>query len=109
VEDPKNIEQFITEQKKRLQEKPECASALYNLGVTYMNQGKFDEAIEAFEESIDTGGRMFESFVNLGYIYFKEGDLEKVVKANLRAIEIEPRYARGYSNLGFVYLQMGED
>ncbi len=108
MKNPKDIEEFILEQKKRLRDEPECASALYNLGVAFMSEGKFDEAIEAFEESIDAGGRMFESFVNLGYIYFKEGDLEKVVKANLRAIEIEPRYARGYSNLGFAYLQMGK-
>ena len=108
MEDPKNIEQFIAEQKLRLMEKPDCATSLYNLGVVYMQQGKFDQAIDAFEESIDNGVRMFEAFVNLGYIYFKEGDLEKVAKANLRAVEIEPRYARGYANLGFAYLQMGK-
>ena len=106
MEDPKDIERFINEQKLRLIEKPDCAASLYNLGVAFMNQGKFDEAIDAFEESIMQGVRMFEAFVNLGYIYFKDGDLEKVVRANLRAVEIEPRYARGYANLGFAYLQM---
>ncbi len=108
MKDLQNIEEFIAEQKLRLAQKPECATSLYNMGVGYMQQGKFDEAIDAFEESIETGVRMFESFVNLGYIYFKGGDLEKVAKANLRAVEIEPRYARGYSNLGFAYLQMGK-
>ena len=108
MEEPKDIESFINEQKLRLLQKPDCAASHYNLGVVYMNQGKFDEAIESFEGSIDHGVRMFEAFVNLGYIYFKDGDLEKVVKANLRAIEIEPRYARGYANLGFAYLQMGK-
>jgi|GEM_PF-66697 len=108
MKDLPNIEEFIAEQKLRLLEKPECATSLYNLGVALMQQGKFDEAIDAFEESIETGVRMFEAYVNLGYIYFKQGDLEKVVKANQRAVEIEPRYARGYSNLGFAYLQMGK-
>ncbi len=102
MKDPKDIEKFIYDQKLVLKEQPECASALYNLGVAFMQQGKFDQAIEAFEDSIESGVRMFEAFVDLGYIYFKEGDLEKVVKANLRAIEIEPRYARGYANLGLL-------
>ena len=55
MEEPKDIEQFINEQKLRLLEKPDCAASLYNLGVALMNQGKFDEAIEAFEESIVQG------------------------------------------------------
>jgi tetratricopeptide (TPR) repeat protein len=108
MEDPKDIENFINEQKMRLIQKPDCAASLYNLGVALMQQGKFDEAIDAFEESIVQGVRMFEAFVNLGYIYFKDGDLDKVVKANQRAVELEPRYARGYANLGFAYLQMGK-
>jgi tetratricopeptide (TPR) repeat protein len=104
MKNPKNIEQFIAEQKLRLMERPDCATSLYNLGVAFMQQGRFDEAIANFEESIDAGVRMFEAFVNLGYIYFREGDLDKVAKANLRAVEIEPRYARGYANLGFAYV-----
>ena len=40
MKDPKDIESFISEQKQRLREQPECASALYNLGVAFMNQGK---------------------------------------------------------------------
>jgi tetratricopeptide (TPR) repeat protein len=61
---PKGAEEFIAEQKKILAENPECASASYNLGVSLMQQGKFDEAIGAFNEAIDNSGRMFEGYVN---------------------------------------------
>lgn len=106
MKSPQGSEEFIAEQKKILSENPECASSSYNLGVSLIQQGKFDEAIDAFNESIANSGRMFEAYVNLGYIFFKKGELDKVVDANSKAVEIEPRYARGYANLGFAYLQM---
>ena len=106
MKEPQSSEAFIAEQKRILAENPECATSSYNMGVALMQQGKLDEAIEAFNEAIANSGRMFEGYVNLGYIYFKKGDLEKVVEVNKKAIEIEPRYARGYANLGFAYLQM---
>jgi len=106
--EPMTVEEFVYRAKMMIAENPECANAHYNLGVMLMRQGKWDEAIEEFEEAILNSGRMFEGYVNLGYIYLMKGELENVVKANLRAIEIEPRYARGYANLGFAYLQLGK-
>jgi tetratricopeptide (TPR) repeat protein len=108
MKEPQDSEEFIAQQKAVLAENPECANSHYNLGVALMEQGKLDEAIEAFQEAIANSGRMFEAWVNLGYIYFEKGELDQVVMANLKAIEIEPRYARGYANLGFAYLQMME-
>jgi cytochrome c-type biogenesis protein CcmH/NrfG len=65
VKKPSSIEKFIYKQKQLLAENPECATGHYNLGVALMKEGKLDEAIEAFEEAIETGSRMFEAFVNL--------------------------------------------
>ena len=103
---PQGSEEFIAEQKMTRDEDTECANSQYNLGVSLMEQGRLDEAIEAFKDAIENSGRMFEGYVNLGYIYFKQGDLEMVVDANQKAVQIEPRYARGYANLGFAFLQM---
>jgi tetratricopeptide (TPR) repeat protein len=107
MKEPQSFNEFIAEQKRRLADNPECATSSYNLGVTLMQQGKLDEAIDAFREAIQNSARMFEAWVNLGYIFFKKGDLEQVVFANQKAVEVEPRYARGYANLGFAYLQLG--
>ncbi len=107
MKEPQGFSEFIAEQKRRLADNPECATSSYNLGVTLMEQGKLDEAIDAFREAIQNSARMFEAWVNLGYIFFKKGDLEQVVYANKKAVEVEPRYARGYANLGFAYLQLG--
>ncbi len=40
MKEPKDIEQFINEQKLRLMEKPDCAASLYNLGVALMQSGE---------------------------------------------------------------------
>jgi len=103
---PQGSREFIDEQVQLLNENPECANAQYNLGVTAMQSGQFEEAIQFFEEAIANSGRMFEACVNLGYIYFKLGNLEQVVEVNKKAVEIEPRYARGFANLGFAYLEL---
>ena len=91
---PQDAESFIEEQKRRLMENPECATSSYNLGVALMEQGRYDEALEAFRDAVENSGRMFEGWVNIGYIYYLKGDLEMVVEANKRAVEVEPRYAR---------------
>ncbi|MBW1852083.1 MAG: tetratricopeptide repeat protein, partial [Deltaproteobacteria bacterium] len=84
---PQGSEVFIAEQKMIRDEDTECANSQYNLGVSLMEQGRLDEAIEAFKDAIENSGRMFEGYVNLGYIYFKQGDLEMVVDANQKAVQ----------------------
>ena len=106
MKEPQDGDDFIAEKRRLLKENPECATSAYNQGVSLLQEGKLDEAADAFREAADNSGRMFEAWVNLGYIYFKKGDLEMVVESNKRAVEIEPRYARGFANLGFAYLQM---
>lgn len=73
MKEPQSSEEFIAEQKRKLAENPECATSQYNLGVSLMEKGKYDEAIDAFRGAIENSGRMFEAWVNLGYIYFKRG------------------------------------
>jgi len=84
---PQDSEEFIAQQKEILAQNPECASTSYNLGVALIEQGRLDEAIEAFNDAIDNSSRMFEAYVNLGYIHFKKGDLDQVIETNKKAIE----------------------
>ena len=64
---PQGSEEFIAEQKEILkQDEFECANTQYNRGVELMQQGKFDEAIGAFNDAIANSARMFEGYVNLG-------------------------------------------
>jgi len=58
--EPQDSEDFIQQQKAVLAENPECASTSYNMGVALMEQGRLDEAVEAFREAVANSGRMFE-------------------------------------------------
>ena len=46
---PQDSEEFIAQQKAILAENPECANSHYNMGVSLMEQEKFDEAISKNE------------------------------------------------------------
>ena len=80
MKEPQCSDNFIRQQKEILAENPECSNSHYNIGVSLLQEGKLDDAIDSFREAIATSGRMFEAWVNLGYIFFKKGDLEEVVR-----------------------------
>ena len=87
MREPQDGDDFIAEKRRLLQDNPECATTSYNLGVELLEQGRLDEAADAFRDATENSGRMFEAWVNLGYIYFTKGDLEGV-SGNTNAMKI---------------------
>jgi tetratricopeptide (TPR) repeat protein len=79
-----------------------------NLGTVLLDQGKTDEAIGHFTESISINPEYEIAYYNLGYSHLKKGDYEKGMVYYRKAIELNPKYTNAYINLGMAYDDLGE-
>ncbi|SNB44885.1 lipopolysaccharide assembly protein LapB [Geobacter sp. DSM 9736] len=82
------------------------SDARNNLGVTYMEMKRWDEAIREFKVVTDD---IFyrdqgSATINLGLAYFGKGDLPKALSVLRSATSANPRDPRAHLHLGRVYL-----
>ena len=62
----------------------------YDLGVRYLSEGKYEEAILAFTAAIEIDPKRAEAFLGRGEAYEKQGDLERAAADYQAAVELEP-------------------
>jgi tetratricopeptide (TPR) repeat protein len=70
-----------------------------NLGVALMNEGKLDEALAHYQESVRIDGDRFNPRFNLGRALARKGRLDEAVAEYSQAIRLKPDYADAYSEL----------
>jgi tetratricopeptide (TPR) repeat protein len=78
-----------------------------SLGNAYEQQGKFDEAIAAFQKSLELKPEFAFSLYELGYVYIKQGRYEEAVQPLQKLISIAPKHALANHALGMSYARMG--
>ena len=90
---------------------PKLSGAHINLGVIYLHQSRWDEAIKKFDSGLSNVlyATPEIAYTNMGWAYYKKGDYETALRAFNRAIESNPRYVSAYYNQGLAYLSLGED
>lgn len=92
------LETYIAEQ-------PEDAEAQFLLGLAYFNLGNYEEAREAFNESLnldsDRAGAVHH---NLGVLEYQAGNLEKAIEEFNTALETDPEDPDTHYQLGAAYL-----
>jgi serine/threonine protein kinase/Flp pilus assembly protein TadD len=76
------------------------------LGSLYLRNGRTDEAIKAFQRSIEIAPDGFKGYRNLGVAYYAQGDLAKASSQFQKALQIQPD-ASIYANLGTVQFAQG--
>ena len=91
--------------KAALNESPDSAALLYNLGVSLVAERNYVEAQKAFEEALAIEPEIAEAYVQLGGLAMHRGDLDTCLTMNRKAAEIRPRFAVPWGNIGFVYMQ----
>lgn len=64
--------------------------AKYDLGVRYLSEGKYEEAILAFTAAIEIDPKRAEAFLGRGDTYEKLVDLERAAADYRVALELEP-------------------
>jgi len=78
-------------------------------GIKFYQQGKFDQAINAFEAILKEKPDFAECYYNLGMAYLRKGDVEAAITAMEKAIELKPDFIEAYFGLGQAYINKGED
>ena len=82
----------------------ETASALFDKGNQSYEEGRFDQAIEEYEEILNLGIKDFRVFYNLGNAHFRQNQLGKAILNYRRALDLRPRDEDAQANLAFIKL-----
>ena len=70
------------------------------MGVTLQDQGKLEEAIEAYNKALAIKPDYAEAYYNMGIALQDQGKLEEAIEAYNKALAIKPDYAEAYYNMG---------
>ena len=62
----------------------------YDLGVRYLSEGNYEEAVIAFTAAIEIDAKRPEAYLGRGDAYEKMGDLERATADYLAALELDP-------------------
>ncbi|MBL6814089.1 MAG: tetratricopeptide repeat protein [Pseudomonadales bacterium] len=115
LKDKERFEGAIKAFKRALRINPKLEGARHNLGLTLLAQGislrergYFEQAMAAWQESINVYPDIAESHFNLGVGYADRGELEKAIAQWFRAVEIKPDLVEALSNLGFALKEQGQ-
>ncbi|MCB0852496.1 MAG: tetratricopeptide repeat protein, partial [Bacteroidetes bacterium] len=84
------------------------ASAFNNLGNTYSDQQKYDEAILSYEKAIELNHDDASAFNSMGFLYLQIGELAKAQETLIQAVE---KGSQDFANmnLGHVFLALKQE
>ncbi|MBI4866153.1 MAG: tetratricopeptide repeat protein [Candidatus Wallbacteria bacterium] len=83
------------------------AEKLTNDGIQALQDGRIDEAIDAYTKAIGIEDKVASTHNNLGHAYERKGNDDAAIKEYQRAIQLDPKYPLAYNNLGTVYERKG--
>ena len=92
-----------------VQERPDDALAHYQLGFALYMQGKLDEAVAEFRNTIRLQPDALEAHVTLCELLGKQGKLEDAIAEYREAIRIQPEFANAYNTLGDILFSLKQD
>ena len=69
-------------------------------GNVLVDQGKYDEAIKAYDKAIEINPQLAEVWNNKGLALYHQGKYSEAIQAYDRAIEINPQLAEAWYNKG---------
>jgi len=83
------------------------ASAHYQLGVSYFNEGRIQMAYVEFQKALELNPNDKTVLNALGVVYLEFEDLQKAESAFLKAVTLDQNFSEAYNNLGATYGRMG--
>ena len=88
---------------------PGNAETWARLGNAYFDENRYQDAIEAYERSLDIDPNQAGVWTDLGVMYRRSGNPEEAIRAFDRAVEVDPEHEASRFNKGVVLLHDLED
>lgn len=83
------------------------ANYYFNLGYKRASEGKYKDAIVAFEEALKMNPKNIDALLNLGNCHGMLGNYQKSIECNDKIISLSPNEERAYRNNAINYEKMG--
>ena len=87
--------------------RPDYSDAYINLGVSYAQEQRPQEARKILERAVEIDPTNAEAFYNLGVISYSEGNRERAVELYRRATEADPHHVKSFYNLALTLDELG--
>ena len=98
----------VSLQKHFLTVTPNAAHAHFNVGSALQSQGKLEEAITHYSQTIQIRNNHFYAHKNLGDALSEQGKSADAMEHYRRAIQIKPDYSAAYYKLGVAFESQGD-
>jgi tetratricopeptide (TPR) repeat protein len=84
-------------------------AAAYYLGDSYINLGKYEEAVTALELCVGWSRTDADALYKLGIAYMNLGENEKAIENITIATDFDPNFVEGFKALAEIYTSLGQD
>jgi tetratricopeptide (TPR) repeat protein len=88
---------------------PRSATTWEALGTLYKTAGRYEEAIEAFEQAISIAPTEVSYHHNLGLVYAAQGNNKDAFNTFQKVLDLDPNHNLTHASLGGYYKKMGLD
>ena len=85
---------------------PGAAYGYNALGIAYLEQAQFDQALPAFRDAAQRAQHWAYPLHNLALAYVETGDYRSAIRSYQQAIRLTPQYSYLPYNLGLVYQRL---
>jgi len=89
--------------KPQVEAKPKDAKTYYQMGLTHVQKGDYDQAIYYFSKSIDMDPKNPWAYNNRGAAYVAEGHYDRAISNYTKALEIDPKNVSFYCNRAIAF------
>ncbi len=79
----------------------------YNVGLVYLQNGKYDEAIQYFKKSLSFRPNFDLALNAMGLAHFMKGEFQEAVTYFEKCLQVNPDFTEARNYLGSVYQEMG--
>jgi len=87
---------------------PSNENAWCFLAMACHDQGRYDEAVEAYHRALEIRANFPVALSNLGNTLKQLGKLDEAIASCQKALEYQPDYSTAYNNLGVAYVAQGD-